>query len=489
MQTNRKLARFEFSSLIRIETTMSDPQSTLDRFRPRTAWAAYFPNGGNPWDSKKVAHLLRRATFGARLEQLKIGLDLRPASLVSSLLQGDDDQIEFESKMHSLVETAIASHDVRQLQAAWVVRMLSSPHPLQERLTLFWHDHFATSQAKVDSLRLMQQQNDTLRQHALGHFSDLLTAMVRDPAMLIWLDSDTNRKGNPNENLAREVFELFSLGVDNYTEDDIKEAARALTGWSVQNERAVFDPSKHDSGPKTILGQTGRWTAGDVARIALQQPACARFLVRKIFREFVSETVELRDELLDPLADEYRLRDYDTAWLLGTIFRSWVFYSDAAIGQRIKSPVEFLIGAVRTLGGQASPVKLAEACDTLGQSLFFPPSVKGWDGGTEWIDPNAVLLRQNLAYQLTRGNGPATHCDPAALASKMKLNEDQQTTQFFLRLFLQSEDHAAGADIATALREQRDQLRSPFRSDRAINGLLAREAAHLVMSLPEFQVS
>ncbi len=468
---------------------MTDPQITLDRFRPRTAWAAYYPNGGNPWDATKVAHLFRRATYGASSEQLKSGLDSRPAVLVPQLLRGDDGQFEFEAKMQSLVETAIASHDARQVQAAWVVRMLSSPHPLKERMSLFWHDHFATSQAKVDSLRLMQQQNDTIRRHALGHFSDMLTAMVRDPAMLIWLDSDTNRKGNPNENLAREVFELFSLDVGNYTEDDIKEAARALTGWSVKNEQAVFDPSQHDHGSKTILGQTGRWTAGDVARIALQQPACARFLVRKTFREFVSETVELPDELLNPLADEYRLRDYDTAWLMGTLFRSWVFYSDAAIGQRIKSPVEFLIGAVRSLGGQASPVKLAEACDTLGQSLYFPPSVKGWDGGADWIDPNALLLRQNMAYQLTRGDGPASHCDPATLASAMNLNEVQRTTRFFLRLFLQSEDHPAGDDIATALQEQRNQLRSPFRSDRAINGLLAREAAHLVMTLPEFQVA
>ncbi|WP_166822859.1 DUF1800 domain-containing protein [Thalassoroseus pseudoceratinae] len=468
---------------------MSDPQTTLDRFRPRTAWAAYYPNGGNPWDNTKVAHLLRRATFGANSEQLESGIDSRPATLVSQLLQGGAGQFEFAADMHSLVETAIASHEVKQLQAAWVVRMLSSPHPLQERLTLFWHDHFATSQAKVDSLRLMQQQNETLRQHALGHFSDLLAAMVRDPAMLIWLDSDTNRKGNPNENLAREVFELFSLGVGNYSEQDIKEAARALTGWRVQGEKAIFDPSQHDTGPKTILGQTGRWSAGDVVRIALQQPACARFLVRKVFREFVSETVELPEELLNPLADEYRLRDYDTAWLMGTMFRSWFFYSDAAIGQRIKSPVEFLIGAVRCLGGQASPIKLAEACDTLGQSLFFPPSVKGWDGGAEWIDPNALLLRQNLAYQLTRGNGPASHCDPATLAAEMNLEEDRRTAQFFLGLFLQSENHPAGEDITKTLREQRNRLRSPFRSDHAINGLLAREAAHLVMTLPEFQVT
>ncbi len=468
---------------------MSDPQTTLDRFRPRTAWAAYFPNGGNPWDATKVAHLLRRATFGASPEELKTGVDSRPTKLVADLIRGGEGQFEFEAQMHSLVETAIASHDPKQLQAAWVVRLLSSPHPLRERMTLFWHDHFATSQAKVDNLRLMQRQNDTLRQHSLGHFSEMLHAMVRDPAMLIWLDSDTNRKGNPNENLAREVFELFSLGVGNYTEQDIKEAARALTGWSVQGENAVFDPSQHDAGSKTILGNTGRWTAGDVARIALQQPACARFLVRKIFREFVSETTELPEDLLNPLADEYRLRDYDTAWLMSTIFRSWVFYSDAAIGQRIKSPVEFLVGAVRSLGGQASPTKLAEACDTLGQSLFFPPSVKGWDGGAEWIDPNALLLRQNMAFQLTRGDGPASHCDPAMLASEMKLDDDQRTARFFLGLFLQSEEHPASPDITSALRNQRIKLRSPFRSDRAINGLLAREAAHLVMTLPEFQVA
>ena len=249
----------------------------------------------------------------------------------------------------------------------------------------------------------MVRQIDTLRQHALGHFDDMLQAMTRDPAMLVWLDSNTNVKGAPNENYAREIFELFSLGEGNYTERDIQEAARALTGWSVENDETVFTPANFDDGEKTIFGQTGRFTAGDVVRLALGQPACAMFLVRKLFAEFVSESVEVSDELLQPLADGFRIRNYDISWLMRTMLLSWVFYSPAAIGQRIKSPVEFVVGTVKSLGGRISP-------DAGGRSLH--------EDGTE---PAVSAKREGMGRRR-----PLAELDHAAAATEPRLRSHQR---------------------------------------------------------------
>ena len=463
-------------------------QEAFDRFTPATAWEAYYPSTVNPWDAVKVAHLYRRAALGVSWEQIQSGLETTPDELVTSLVRGGDGQEKFENEVERLDQGALESGEPGQLKAVWFYRLLHSPHPLRERLTLFWHNHFATSNAKVADLRLMQRQIATLRRRALGHFGEMLHAMTRDPAMLVWLDSDSNRKGQPNENYAREVFELFSLGVGNYTEEDIKEAARALTGWSVRDGEAVFNPREHDESEKTILGQTGRWGAGDVVRIALGQTACSRFLVRKLFRELVSETVEPSDEMLAPLADEFRVRDYDIGWLVERMLRSWVFYSPAAIRQRVKSPVEFAVGSVRALEGNAGPLHLAELCDQLGQSLYFPPSVKGWDGGNAWVNSSTLLFRQNFVFDLTRGSGRGAACDPARLAGKYDLAGDEALLRFFLQLFQQQPDHPSLPEMRSYLREERARLQRRLYSPEAIEGLLARSAVHLVMTLPEYQL-
>jgi uncharacterized protein (DUF1800 family) len=468
---------------------MASPRETLERFQPATAWAAYFPHGGEPWDLAKVAHLHRRAAFGADWPRLQADVQRRPGDVIDELLKGGPGQQEFDAEADALEAAALDTGEVRTVQAAWVYRLIHSPHPLGERMTLFWHDHFATSQAKVQNVRLMQRQVAVFRRHALGRFGVLLDEMARDPAMLVWLDATSNRRGNPNENLAREIFELFSLGVGNYTEEDIKQAARALTGWSVAGEEAAFDPAAHDDGEKTIFGQTGRWNAGDVVRLALMQPACARFLVRKLFRAFVSETAEPTDAMLAPLADGFRLRNYDVAWLLKTMLSSWAFYSAAVMRQCVKSPVGYLVGTARSFGGGASPREVAEALRELDQELFFPPSVKGWDGGTDWIDPAALRVRQNLAYDLTSGSGGAERCDPAHLAVAQNLRGEDETLRFFLRLLLQVDDHPARSELIETLRRERGRHTQARRSSRAIDGYLARAAAHLVMSLPDYQLA
>ncbi|MCC7425247.1 MAG: DUF1800 domain-containing protein [Planctomycetaceae bacterium] len=469
---------------------MSAATDALTRLRPDVAFQPWFPSGANPWNATRVAHLLRRAAFGAPMSVVEAGAKESPDVLIDRLLRPDESRVRaFDAECARLEEGVLASNDPRQLKGLWLYRMVNSPHPLQERLTLFWHDHFATSNAKVNDVRAMQQQVATLRRHALGHFGEMLQEMTRDPAMLVWLDSNTNKKGHPNENYAREVFELFSLGVSNYTEKDIQEAARALTGWSVRDGRAVFTKSEFDAGEKTILGQTGRWGAGDVVRIALMQKSCGRFLVKKLFAEFVSETVELPPEYLDPLAEELRIRDYDIGWLMSTLLRSWVFYSPAAIGQRIKSPIEFLVGAVRTLDGPIGPVALADFCDQLGQSPFYPPSVKGWDGGTKWLNSTTLLFRQNIAFDLTRGDGPARRCDPARLASKHRLTGDESIAAFFLSLFHQNPEHESLPQIIQHLQSERIRRTVEGFSSTAIDGLLCRTAAHLAMTMPEYQLA
>ena len=466
----------------------SAAQLALDRFRPDTAWEPFFPGRTNRWDETKVGHLYRRAAFGASWGTIEHGLDESPEELVNRLIEGGEQQTQFDADIASLQSGVLESNDPKQAQALWMHRLLESPHPLLERMTLFWHDHFATSNAKINRPSLMVRQVETLRKHALGHFGEMLQAMTRDPAMLIWLDSNTNRKGSPNENYAREIFELFSLGEGNYTERDIQEAARALTGWSVKNDEAVFTPAHFDDGKKTIFGQTGRFTAGDVVRLALGQNACAMFLVRKLFVELVSESVDVSDELLKPLADGFRVRNYDIAWLVRTILSSWVFFSPAAIGQRIKSPVEFVVGSVKALNGRVSPARAVDLCTKMGQSLLYPPSVKGWDGGDRWLNSTTLLLRQNFAFDLTSGAGPAKACDPAKLAHDFQMSDRRELAGFFLKLFHQQLNERAVEQIADTLKAEHGE--PPGLIGRgAHNAAMARSAAHLAMTMPEYQLA
>ena len=493
---------------------MTDAQQAFDRFDPRTAWQPYFPFGSNPWNAEKVAHLFRRAAFGASWGTVQDAVKASPSIVIPQLLtggsrirensggrqrdgriltnsatiDGGEGERKFEEEYAQLREEVVRSGSPQQFKALWIYRMLYSPHPLRERMTLFWHNHFATSNAKVGNLALMQRQIDALRRHALGNFGEMLQEMTRDPAMVVWLDSNTNKRGKPNENYAREIFELFSLGVGNYTERDIQEAARALTGWDVRDGRTVFNPAEFDPTAKTIFGRTGKWGAGDVVRIALEQPACARFLVRKLFREFVSETVEPSDRMLEPLVAEFRIRNYDVGWLVGKMLSSWVFYSPAAIRQKIKSPAEFVVGSVRMLEGRIGPRHLAGVCDALGQSLYYPPSVKGWDGGKDWINSTTLLRRQNTMFEFTRGSGPALRLDPARLPANYGANDLPQTVAFFLNLFLQQPEHESLPQIVQHLETARQRLRAQFYTEESINRQLQREAAHLVATLPEFQL-
>jgi uncharacterized protein (DUF1800 family) len=379
-------------------------------------WARYEPSAKDPWDLAKVAHLHRRAGFGATRAELLRDLQAGPQASVDRLLKPPPLTSEEQAVLDSLRQGVLESGDGERLKAWWLYRVLYDPDPLREKLTLFWHGHFATSNRKVRSIPLMLQQNELFRKHALGPFADLLTAVVGDPAMLIWLDGATSQKQKPNENFAREFLELFTLGVGHYTEKDIREAARAFTGWGRANSNRyrygqaptfTFDPAQFDEGSKTFLKQTGAWKAADIVRITLEQPTCAEFLCRKLYRFLVSEAQDPAADLLAPLAQEFRASRYSVQRVLEVILRSQHFYSRAALRQRIKGPVEFSAGLVRILEvprGDVRLLALAVACDRQGQELFAPPNVKGWDGHRTWINSTTVLERGNWVSHLVWGN-------------------------------------------------------------------------------------
>ena len=282
----------------------------------------------------------------------------------------------------------------------WVAdRMLRTRRPLQEKLVLFWHGHFATGNDKVRDYRMMKGQFAMLRENANGNLRNLLVGIGKDPAMLVYLDNRQNVKARPNENFAREILELFSLGVGNYTETDVKEAARSFTGWSLDSNAFGFleRPFYHDAGEKTFLGKTGNFKGEDIVDIILQQPACSHFIARKLYRFFGRE--DFSKELEDKLAASLVRNNYEIAALLEQIFLSKEFYSPATYATQIKSPVQLVVSTYKKLGISSIPTypNFAALTGGLGQAIFYPPNVKGWDGGRSWINPSTIFQRENTA--------------------------------------------------------------------------------------------
>ncbi len=443
-------------------------------------WAPFQPAAKDPWDLPKAAHLHRRAGFGATRADLARDVKDGPAASVDRLLKPRLMSDDEKQVLDSLRQGVLDSRDAGRLKAWWLYRVLYDPDPLREKLTLFWHGHFATSNRKVDSVPRMLAQNEALRRGALGPFADLLAAMVADAAMLVWLDGADSKKERPNENFGREFLELFTLGVGRYTEKDIREAARAFTGWSVENHRGVYREAAHDGGVKTFLKQAGAWMAADVVRITLEQPACAEFLCRKLYRFLVNEAAEPEADLLKPLAQELRRHHYDVRRVVGMILRSRHFYAAANMRQRVKGPVELSAGLLRALEVPPAGVRLlalAVACERQGQDLFAPPNVKGWDGGKAWLDSAAVLARGNWCNDVIWGNvglGLPAY-DPLAWARRYGV-APQKATAALLDLLLQGDcDEQARGLILRAGR------------DGSADGL--RKALQMIVHCPEYQLA
>lgn len=439
-------------------------------------WASYVPTSADPWNLEKVAHLHRRAGFAANWEELHRDLKAGPAESIDRLLHPLPAPQKFQrvaNALKNIIESSgdsfMTAESLSPLQAWWLFRMTFGSDPLGEKLTLFWHNHFATSISGVYNLKLMLDQNELFRKHACGKFGDLLIAIEANPAMLKWLDGGANQKEHPNENFARELLELFTLGEGHYSETDIREAARGLTGWkpgrdNLLNETNEFfyDETLVDTSPKTFLGQTGAWRRDDIFRIILQQPQAARFLCRRLYRWFVSESTIPDDTLIEPLAIQMRASNYSIEHVVGIILRSQHFFSPAAYWQRVKSPVEFCVGTIRQLEPKRIPNLLplvALNCDQQGQILFNPPSVKGWDGGTAWLNSNCTLTRLNWIAELLNGNPQSglPAYDPTHWLKEHSIEPSQAVNSFFELLLqnnLSPESEALANRLATKDQKQ-----------------------------------
>lgn len=481
--------------------------STSPNIDPRWAWQPYQPTAANPWNLRKVGHLYRRAGFGATTEELGIAIRQGPERCIDLMLRGQPDAEGDE--VWGVVTRGIRQFNTgEQLSAAWLYRMLYSAHPLREKMTLFWHNHFATSNRKVQNAGYMLGQNELLRRHALGNFRTLLQEMSFDPAMMVWLDTIQSRRGQANENYGRELMELFSLGIlhprrtdqRNYTEQDIREAARAFTGWTLEGGRATFHANQHDDGEKNVLGQRGRFGANDIVRVCLEQEAAPYFIARKLFRFLVSENMQPSADLLEPLARDFRASDFNFGALVEKVLRSNLFFSAHAYRARIKTPVDFALGIVRGLEGHLpgtgnqrplGSTALASALEGLGQRLFYPPSVAGWDMGRAWLNGQTFLLRQNLALALTSTTDDrfGRKADPAALVRRHNRQGAADQVDFFLRLFLQGDaTEATRQRLEQYLQTAQGQSYPFYWTEGEAADQRVRALGHMVLCLPEFQL-
>jgi hypothetical protein len=389
------------------------------------AWTPYEPTDAAPWDLRRVVHLHRRAGFAATWGEIRRDLKDGPQASIDRVLAGraraDGVPKDFERTAALLAERAVADDEPNRLKAWWVYRMLFGPDPLAERLTLLWHDHFATSNRKVRDLAAMRRQNDIFRAHARGPFGELLHAVLHDPAVLVWLDAPANRKEHPNENLARELMELFTLGIGAYTETEVKEAARALTGWSVEDGAFIEVRRHHDEGDKTILGRRARWNGNDLLDGLLAHPATAERLAGRVCGLLLGEGA-VPAESVRALAAGLRQHDLNMGWAVATVLRSRTFFTEEQLGNRIAGPVEYVVGAALALElfhPPPSTLVLADWAARLGQDLFYPPNVGGWPGGRAWINTRAIIGRANYAAALAGGEGVGRpKLDALALAKR-----------------------------------------------------------------------
>lgn len=496
------------------------------------------PLPASQWDRAKAAHLLNRAAFGGPPEQIDaLAAGGMPAAL-ASLVDGPAapvpapapdwakprDLTAYREEIRAAMAAAAGNTEAAKAQVRrtvgakerreqythlvdlggwWVNRMRDAQDPFEEKMTLFWHGHFATSAQKVRDGYMMWRQNQTFREHARGNFGVLTKAMSRDPAMINWLDLRESRAQHANENFGRELMELFTLGEGHYTEKDVAESARAFTGYRIdpRDQSFHFAPRDHDYGPKQFLRQTGNFHGDQIIDLILDQPACAQFIAKKLWTFFANENAD--PALIEALAATMRSSRYEMRPVLRQLFASQEFYSAQAMGTQVKSPVQFVVGTARLLGTDLLPERVTlGALKQLGQTPFAPPSVKGWDGGKAWISTSTLLFRYNLAGAFIKGGtprppnlaepvanmadvganpAPSLHgpVDLAKLAPEDLRNDPAALVRNLgVRLFqdsLPAKDEQAFVDYLKAT--------GPAVGDKSVQGVL-----HLMMSTPRFQL-
>lgn len=479
-------------------------------------------------ERRLVAHLLRRAGFGASPAELDDYVALGFEGAVQRLL--DPEGVE-EADFTLEVETPEELIRRGTMQTVWTARMVQTRRPLVEKMTLFWHGHFATSVQKVKSVTLMSEQIELFRTHGLGRFEDLLLAVVQDPAMLVWLDNTKSKKEAPNENLGRELLELFSLGVGNYTEDDVKAAARSLTGYSIEiaqgytvgdddtmsselmgeeptpeekKERAktrrtrdaefVFRERWHDTAEKTFLGETGAWDGADIVRIAAAHPACASFIAHKLFAYFVWDNPS--EATVEPFAAVFAETGGDIRATVGAILRSPEFASEEAYRAKVKSPAEYVAGLIRELGGLEPTTGAIEAMTIMGQTLMAPPNVGGWTSGLGWIGPSTLLERYNVVNDLygtgqaSRRAAQSTPIDLANVLQGVPSGDSQALVDSLVDRMLTGDIDDAQRDTLLAYLEQTPTGAPPsFDPADVIFAGKVRGLIRLISTIPAYQLN
>jgi uncharacterized protein (DUF1800 family) len=486
------------------------------------------------WDEGAAAHLLSRAGFGSIPEEAAAVQAKGLAQAVHDLVEppgsafaleppdwarprdlrlvrsearaarraGDNEKVREERKMEG--------DELLDLRRWWLGWMGATPAPLVEKMTLFWHGHFATSAEKVKDGYWMWRQNDTLRRHALGNFVALTKEMSRDPAMMIYLDLPQSRREHPNENWARELMELFTVGIGNYSEQDVRESARAFTGYrlNLSTQQFWFARNQHDGGTKAFLGRRGNFNGDDIIDILTQQTACAQFISKKLCRFFIAD--EPASAVVDGVAASLRTHNFELKPVLREIFSSAEFYAAANVRSQIKSPAQFIVETCKVLNCDLPGAPIAQgAMRQMGQLLFAPPNVKGWDGGKSWISTSTLLFRNNFANYLINGDAMAPaassdrgkgadpgvkaaaraavarqfHRDPIDVARiappDMRANTDKLVAQLSRRVLQTAPEAQDRGAFASFLASQNGDT-----SDATVRGLL-----HLMMSTPEYQLT
>jgi uncharacterized protein (DUF1800 family) len=438
----------------------------------------------------QVAHLLRRAGFGASEAELDQYAALGFSGALERLLnpeQVDDAAADAIALPMAMDPT---SREARgQLEPSkfwWLKRMLATQRPLREKMVLFWHNHFATANSKVGNAVLMVQQNQLFREHALGNFETLLQKVTRDPAMLIWLDNRQNQRRSPNENYAREVMELFTVGIGNYTEDDIKEAARAFTGHTLSELKYVFNPRQHDTGDKTFMGQTGNFDADDILGILVRHPATARFLTTKLFSFFVYENPD--PSTIDRLANTFTTSNFDIRAVLRDIFSGPEFLSAQAYHAQIKAPVDLVVGSLKELNVSNVGENATQVLRRMGQDLFNPPDVSGWTGGATWINSTTLFERFNWANQLASARNDARpyFTDIAGQVRGHGLESADSLVDYYLGLLV---DGDATPEARQALIDFLNRSDTFSLAERNAIDMKVRGMVHLAMSVPAYQLA
>src|SRR6266705_5114515 len=494
----------------------------------------FTPLSPQQWNYETAAHLLNRAGFGGTPAEIEAAYGKGLGATVHDLVDPSDDfanvpppawayprkigkiRMEMRSKKISPKERKerkrefhdMEGENILDLRRWWLERMLTSPTPLLEKMTLFWHGHFATSVQKVKDAYWMWLQNDTLRRNALGNFATLVRKISRDPAMMIYLDLHQSRKEHPNENWARELMELFTVGIGNYSEQDVREAARAFTGYRVDmtTQQFRFTPMQQDHGPKNFMGRTGALNGDDIIDILVNKPVCAQFIGRKLWRFFVED--EPSPQIVDAIASSIRAHNYEMRPVLREIFSSAEFYSDRVMRTQIKSPIQYLIQTSKLIEMQLpSPIVAQNAMRQMDQILFAPPNVKGWDGGKAWISTSTLLFRYNFASYLINGDAksPASapqHRQGADLGFRCptQLAEQIRRDPIDINKFIPAELREKPGELVDLLSARLFQVRPPDKETNAfVRYLEARKPdtgdetmrglVHLMMSTAQFQLA